>query len=80
MGSIDAQIIVGTPGTVRDCIGGQKIDVRKIKMLVTDEADQMFDVSEGDNSMGEQTSSIRNVIDKMTNGGCQFVCFSATVR
>jgi len=73
---IDAQLVVGTPGTIRDLIQRVRIKMNKVKIFVIDEADQMLEVSE---SMGEQTNSIKAVVER-TSSFCQYVCFSATVR
>lgn len=71
---IDAQLVVGTPGTIRDLIQRVRIKMNKVKIFVIDEADQMLEVSE---SMGEQTNSIKAVVER-TSSFCQYVCFSAT--
>ena len=39
-----SEIVVGTPGRILDHIGRRTIDLKKIKTLVLDEADRMFDM------------------------------------
>ncbi|KAF8467335.1 P-loop containing nucleoside triphosphate hydrolase protein [Kalaharituber pfeilii] len=41
--NIDAQIVVGTPGTVMDFIKNKRLSTRNIKVFVLDEADNMLD-------------------------------------
>ncbi|MCB9462153.1 MAG: DEAD/DEAH box helicase [Candidatus Eisenbacteria bacterium] len=38
------EIIVGCPGRLLDLVGQKKLDLRRVKTLVLDEADQMFDM------------------------------------
>lgn len=52
---VDAQIVVGTPGTVMDMIGRRVIDAKLIKCLVLDEADEMLDFQ----GLGDQTMRIK---------------------
>ena len=40
---VNAQLIVGTPGTMTDLIKRRLIDVRNVKIFVLDEADNMLD-------------------------------------
>ncbi len=40
---IEANIVIGTPGTVMDMLARQTIDPKAIKVLVVDEADTMLD-------------------------------------
>jgi superfamily II DNA/RNA helicase len=63
-------IIVGCPGRVQDMIRRQYIDVKKIKILVVDEADEML--SQG------FLEQIKNIILKM-NSQTQIALFSATL-
>ncbi|MBR9678636.1 MAG: DEAD/DEAH box helicase [Nanoarchaeota archaeon] len=39
-----ADVVVGTPGRVLDHVGRRTIDLRKVKVLVLDEADRMLDM------------------------------------
>ncbi|KAG1445929.1 hypothetical protein G6F56_009742 [Rhizopus delemar] len=63
-------IIVGTPGTVHDCIRRRYVDVSGIKSFVLDEADNMLD----QDGLGDQ--SIR--INSMIKTNHQVLLFSAT--
>lgn len=63
-------IIVGCPGRIQDMIRRQYIDVKKIKILVVDEADEML--SQG------FLEQIKNIILKM-NSQTQIALFSATL-
>jgi ATP-dependent RNA helicase DDX19/DBP5 len=40
---LEASVVVGTPGTVQDMIRKRNMDVRQLKILVLDEADNMLD-------------------------------------
>lgn len=40
---VHAQIIIGTPGTVQDCIKRRHLPVQAVKIFVLDEADNMLD-------------------------------------
>lgn len=40
---IEASVVVGTPGTVMDMIRKRSMDVKQLKILVLDEADNMLD-------------------------------------
>jgi ATP-dependent RNA helicase DDX19/DBP5 len=40
---VEASVVVGTPGTVQDMIRKRNMDVRQLKILVLDEADNMLD-------------------------------------
>jgi len=40
---VNAQLIVGTPGTMTDLIKRRLIDVKNIRIFVLDEADNMLD-------------------------------------
>ncbi|QRV74876.1 DEAD/DEAH box helicase [Ceratobasidium sp. AG-Ba] len=65
-----AQIIVGTPGTMADMIRRKIINVSGVKVFVLDEADNMLDQQ----GLGEQTLRVKNSMPKT----CQIVLFSAT--
>lgn len=67
---MDAQVLVGTPGTVMDMIRRGLINPRQMKILVLDEADSMLDQQ----GLGEQCSRVKNLLPK----NIQTVLFSAT--
>ncbi|CAG8565945.1 13141_t:CDS:2 [Funneliformis caledonium] len=66
----EAQLIVGTPGTVYDLFRRRIINKNTIKIFVLDEADNMLDQQ----SLGDQSIKIKNMMPK----DCQIVLFSAT--
>lgn len=70
----DAQIIVGTPGTVKSWIQSNYINLDYVKVFVLDEADTMVGESEFKQSLSKEALDIRNKLPKMT----QFLFFSAT--
>ena len=55
---VNAQIVIGTPGTVADLIKRRSLDVAKVKIFVLDEADNMLD-SQG---LGDQSVRIRKYV------------------
>ncbi|KAL0639277.1 RNA helicase required for poly(A+) mRNA export [Maublancomyces gigas] len=67
---IDAQIVVGTPGTVLDLIRRKQLPVNGIKVFVLDEADNMLDQQ----GLGEQCIRVKVTVPKTA----QIVLFSAT--
>ena len=67
---VQAQIIVGTPGTMADMIRRKVINVSGVRVFVLDEADNMLDQQ----GLGEQTLRVKNSMPKT----CQIVLFSAT--
>ncbi|NXN40859.1 DDX25 helicase, partial [Rhinoptilus africanus] len=71
--ALEEQIVIGTPGTVLDwCFKRRAIDVKKITMLVLDEADIMI------NAQGLSCQSIR--IQRALPKSCQMLLFSATFK
>lgn len=68
--SVNAQIIVGTPGIVMDLIRKKSINVSKVKVFVLDEADNMLDAQ----GLGDQCLRVKRTLPKTT----QLVLFSAT--
>lgn len=66
----DAQILVGTPGTIQDMLRRRLINKESIKILVLDEADNMLDQQ----GMGEQCTRVKSLLNK----DIQTVLFSAT--
>ncbi|KZF23598.1 putative ATP dependent RNA helicase [Xylona heveae TC161] len=67
---VDAQIIVGTPGTVMDMVRRKLLDPRNLKVLVLDEADNMLDQQ----GLGDQCIRVKHMLPK----SAQVVLFSAT--
>ncbi|CAA90819.1 ATP-dependent RNA helicase dbp5 [Schizosaccharomyces pombe] len=67
---IDAQIVIGTPGTVMDLMKRRQLDARDIKVFVLDEADNMLDQQ----GLGDQSMRIKHLLPRNT----QIVLFSAT--
>ena len=66
------QVLVGTPGTIKDLLQRKAIPADHIKILVIDEADVMLDQQ----GMGDQTIRIRRLLPRE----CQLVLFSATYK
>lgn len=52
---VDAQIVVGTPGTLTDLLRRKAIESREIKIFVVDEADNMLDQQ----GLGDQTLRVK---------------------
>ena len=52
---VDAQVVVGTPGTTMDMIRRRLIDISNIKVVVLDEADNMLDLQ----GLGDQCIRIK---------------------
>ncbi|ORY32710.1 DEAD-domain-containing protein, partial [Rhizoclosmatium globosum] len=67
---IDAQLVVGTPGTVMEYVRKQMISLAQVKVFVLDEADNMLDLQ----GLGDQSVRIR----KLMPPTCQILLFSAT--
>eukprot|EP00128_Syssomonas_multiformis_P012689 Colp12_sorted_trinity150504_noHs@12615 len=67
---IKEHVIVGTPGTVLDWLSKKIFDVKKIKVFVLDEADQMIDQQ----GLGDQSLKVRRELAPT----CQILLFSAT--
>lgn len=55
---VDGHVIVGTPGTVMDLIKRRQFDVREMKVLVLDEADNMLDMQ----GLGDQCSRVKALV------------------
>ena len=68
--SLDAHMVIGTPGKIVDWLKRRIINASKIKVFVLDEADNM--VSEN----GHRANSL--LIKKQMPKGCQSLLFSAT--
>merc|ERR1719329_1778221 len=68
--SVQAHVVVGTPGKVEGLIRGRALDAHWLKMLVIDEADLMID----DGGSGKTVLQIHNAMPKEI----QVLLFSAT--
>lgn len=55
---IEASVVVGTPGTVMDMIRRRAMDVRGLKVLVLDEADNMLDQQ----GLGDQCIRVKGYV------------------
>ncbi|CAK7343294.1 unnamed protein product [Dovyalis caffra] len=70
---ISAQVVIGTPGTIKRLMSQRKLGVTDIKVLVFDEADHMLAKD------GFQDDSLRIMKDiQRFNSHCQVLLFSAT--
>eukprot|EP00923_Selenidium_pygospionis_P049419 GHVN01085114.1.p1 GENE.GHVN01085114.1~~GHVN01085114.1.p1 ORF type:complete len:615 (+),score=149.28 GHVN01085114.1:135-1847(+) len=69
--TMGAQIVVGTPGKMKDCFTKNYAPSKEVVMLVVDEADIMINP---DNNMGGQVSQTRRCF----NQDIQILLFSAT--
>ena len=65
-----ANVIIGTPGRLKDLASKRILDLSKIKILILDEADQMLDMG--------FLPDMKEIIG-MTPEGRQVLCFSATM-
>ncbi|KAI9208556.1 P-loop containing nucleoside triphosphate hydrolase protein [Polychytrium aggregatum] len=70
---VDAQIVVGTPGTLLDLIQKRMVDLKNVKIFVLDEADNMLDGQ----GLQEQSLKAKNFVVR-ASPSCQIVLFSAT--
>lgn len=69
--SVNAHVVVGTPGKIQDLVKRRAIDSKWMRILVIDEADHMIDE---DNQMGPQVMQIKNLLPSEM----QVLLFSAT--
>ncbi|KAF8249225.1 DEAD-domain-containing protein [Wilcoxina mikolae CBS 423.85] len=69
-GRMNAHILVGTPGTVQDCLRRKTIDTTHLKILVMDEADFLLDQQ----GLGDQAIRVKKFIPD----NAQVLLFSAT--
>lgn len=67
---IEAQVVVGTPGTMLELIRRKMLDTSSVKILVLDEADNMV----GQPSLKDQSKRVKAALNKKI----QVVLFSAT--
>ncbi|KAE8098418.1 hypothetical protein FH972_016484 [Carpinus fangiana] len=70
---ISAQVVVGTPGTIKKWMSSRKLGVTKIKILVFDEADHML----AEDGFKDDSLRIKKDIEKHSSH-CQVLLFSAT--
>lgn len=68
--SVMANVVVGTPGTVMDLIKRRQFDVREMKILCLDEADNMLDQQ----GLGDQCLRVKQMLPALD----QILLFSAT--
>ncbi|KAL7143715.1 hypothetical protein ABFS83_08G210700 [Erythranthe nasuta] len=73
MPPITAQVIIGTPGTLKKWITARKLRLNQMKILVFDEADHMLGQS---GFRDDSVAIMRNIKD--ANHNCQVLLFSAT--
>ena len=66
----NSHIVVGTPGVVTELMMKRKIDPKKIRVFVLDEADVMVDAQ----NLGDQSTQVRRLLSPT----CQILLFSAT--
>jgi ATP-dependent RNA helicase DDX19/DBP5 len=59
--SVEAHVVVGTPGTVMDLIKRRRFNVREMKVLTLDEADNMLDQQ----GMGDQCVRVKALVLKI---------------
>ncbi|KAG4921565.1 hypothetical protein AAZX31_18G143300 [Glycine max] len=70
---IMAQVVIGTPGTVKKFISFKKLGTTRLRILVFDEADQML----AEDGFRDDSLRIMKDIEK-ENSKCQVLLFSAT--
>jgi len=73
---ITAQVLVGTPGKLRDSLSKKKFDPSKIRCFVLDEADQLLTIEgpQGSGGMGQVSLEIKRALSPE----CSIMLFSAT--
>ncbi|MEX0920883.1 MAG: DEAD/DEAH box helicase [Candidatus Pacearchaeota archaeon] len=67
----NSEVVVGTPGRLLDHISRKTIDLSKVKILILDEADRMFDMGFIDD--------VADIINQCPEKGRQTLLFSATI-
>ncbi|KAI4300381.1 hypothetical protein L6164_033767 [Bauhinia variegata] len=70
---IMAQVVIGTPGTIKKWMTFKKLGVSRLKILVFDEADQML----AEDGFRDDSLRIMKEIERV-NPQCQVLLFSAT--
>ncbi|KAM0333280.1 hypothetical protein ACHAQA_001941 [Verticillium albo-atrum] len=68
--AVQANVIVGTPGTVMDITRRRQLDVSQLRLLVIDEADSMLDQQ----GLGDQCVRVKSTLPR----NIQILLFSAT--
>ncbi|AOW28226.1 ATP-dependent RNA helicase DBP5 [Candida albicans L26] len=68
--SVNAQVLVGTPGIAIDLIRRRQLNLSKMKVFVLDEADNMLEAQ----GLGDQAIRVKKALPR----GVQLVLFSAT--
>ncbi|RYR26437.1 hypothetical protein Ahy_B02g060670 [Arachis hypogaea] len=71
--SINAQVVIGTPGTIKKWISFKNLNLTRLMILVFDEADQML----AEDGFKDDSLRIMKEIEKF-NSSCQVLLFSAT--
>lgn len=61
---VQANVVVGTPGTVFDIIKRRQLDPSNLKLLVIDEADNMLD----EQGLGDQCMRIKRYVNFLSSG------------
>ncbi|XP_030500928.2 DEAD-box ATP-dependent RNA helicase 38 [Cannabis sativa] len=70
---VSAQIVIGTPGTIKKWMSAKKLGVSNVKILVFDEADHML----AEDGFKDDSLRIKKDIDR-SSPHCQVLLFSAT--
>ncbi|KAL5742855.1 hypothetical protein ACOSP7_029587 [Xanthoceras sorbifolium] len=70
---VTAQIVIGTPGTIKKWMSAKKLGVSSVKILVFDEADHML----AEDGFKDDSLRIMKDIERMS-AHCQVLLFSAT--
>lgn len=65
-----SQVLVGTPGRLEDLINRKSFDIRKIKVLIMDEADVLL--------KDDFSDQVKNIVDQLDTS-VQYCIFSATI-
>ncbi|PIA64933.1 hypothetical protein AQUCO_00100416v1 [Aquilegia coerulea] len=73
MAEIKDQVVIGTPGRIRDLMSSKKLNTSHLKVLVFDEADHMLD----DDGFKDDSLKIRKLMEK-DKARYQVLLFSAT--
>ncbi|TKY50207.1 DEAD-box ATP-dependent RNA helicase 38 [Spatholobus suberectus] len=68
-----AQVVIGTPGTIKKWMSFKKLGATRLKILVFDEADQML----AEDGFKDDSLRIMKEIERV-NSNCQVLLFSAT--